>query len=384
MEITKNIYYIGINDKKIDLFEGQYKVKNGMSYNSYIITDKKTAVFDTVEKAFGDEWLKKIEDILKDKEPEYLIISHMEPDHSANIHKFMEKYPNATLVSGVKSFPMIKQFFGTDYNERSIKVNENDTLSLGEHNLTFINAPMVHWPEVIMTYESTTKTLFSADGFGKFGTVDANEEWIDEARRYYIGIVGKFGPQVQSVLKKAATLDIKRICALHGPVLSENLSYYISLYDKWSSYTPEEDGVLIAYSSVYGNTQEAVFLLKKELDKLNYKNVSVMNLARCDMHEAVSLAFKYSKLILASTTYNSGLFPCMKEFLNHLTERNFKNRKVGIIENGTWAATVSKNIKKVFEDSKDITYFDTLVSIKSKANDENKEEIVKLSKEIIN
>ena len=375
MNITDNIYYIGINDKNIDLFEGQYKVKNGMSYNSYLIMDEKIAVFDTVEKSFGDEWISNIEKVLNGKVPDYLIVQHMEPDHSANIDKFMSKYPDATIVSGTKSFPMIKQFFETDYNGRMIAVNEGDTLSLGNHTLNFINAPMVHWPEVIMTYESNTKTLFSADGFGKFGTIDTDEEWIDEARRYYIGIVGKFGVQVQNVLKKAATLEINRICALHGPVLTENLGYYLDLYNKWSSYTPEEDGVLIAYSSVYGNTKEAVMILKEELEKKNYKNVAVMDLARCDIHEAVALAFKYDKMILASTTYNGGLFPCMKEFLNHLTERNYKNRKVGIIENGTWAATVDKNIRKVLEASTGITYFDTLVSIKSKVNSENKEQL---------
>ena len=383
MNITDNIYYIGINDKNIDLFEGQYKVKNGMSYNSYIIMDDKIAIFDTVEKSFGEEWLSNIEKILGEKKPHYLIVQHMEPDHSANIDKFMNKYPDATIVSGTKSFPMIKQFFETDYNDRMLAVNEGDTLSLGNHTLNFINAPMVHWPEVIMTYESSTKTLFSADGFGKFGTIDTDEEWIDEARRYYIGIVGKFGVQVQNVLKKASNLDIERICALHGPVLTENLSYYLDLYNKWSSYTPEEDGVLIAYSSVYGNTEEAVMILKEELENKNYKNIKVMNLARCDIHEAVALAFKYDKMILASTTYNGGLFPCMKEFLNHLTERNYKNRKIGIIENGTWAATVDKNIRKTFEASSGLTYFDTLVSIKSKSNAANKEQIKKLAYEVI-
>ncbi len=382
MNITNNIYYIGVNDKNIDLFEGQYKIKNGMAYNSYLINDEKTAIMDTVEKSFGIEWISNIEYILQGKAPDYLVIQHMEPDHSANIGLFMEKYPDAVIVSGTKSFPMIKQFFGTDYNDRMIAVNEGDILNLGSHTLTFINAPMVHWPEVIMSYESNTKTLFSADGFGKFGTIDTNEEWVDEARRYYIGIVGKFGVQVQNVLKKAANLQIERICALHGPVLTDNLGYYINLYDKWSSYTPEEDGVLIAYSSVYGNTEEAVMLLKDELDKLNYKNVKVMNLTRCDIHEAVAQAFKYSKMILASTTYNGGLFPCMKEFLNHLTERAYKNRKIGIIENGSWAATVDKNIKKTLETSAGITFFDTLVSIKSKANDENKDQIKKLAKEI--
>ena len=382
MNITNNIYYIGVNDKNIDLFEGQYKIKNGMAYNSYLINDEKTAIMDTVEKSFGIEWISNIEYILQGKAPDYLVIQHMEPDHSANIGLFMEKYPDAVIVSGTKSFPMIKQFFGTDYNDRMIAVNEGDILNLGSHTLTFINAPMVHWPEVIMSYESNTKTLFSADGFGKFGTIDTNEEWVDEARRYYIGIVGKFGVQVQNVLKKAANLQIERICALHGPVLTDNLGYYINLYDKWSSYTPEEDGVLIAYSSVYGNTEEAVMLLKDELDKLNYKNVKVMNLTRCDIHEAVAQAFKYSKMVLASTTYNGGLFPCMKEFLNHLTERAYKNRKIGIIENGSWAATVDKNIKKTLETSAGITFFDTLVSIKSKANDENKDQIKKLAKEI--
>ncbi len=383
MKITDNIYYIGINDKNIDLFEGQYKVKNGMAYNSYVILDKKIAVFDTVEKSFGKEWLLNLDKVLDGKTPDYLIIQHMEPDHSANIDKFMEKYSSATIVSGSKSFPMIKQFFGTDYNERMLAVNEGDTLELGNHTLNFINAPMVHWPEVIMTYESYTKTLFSADGFGKFGTIDTDEEWLDEARRYYIGIVGKFGTQVQNVLKKASTLQIERICALHGPVLSDNLSYYIDKYDKWSSYTPEEDGVLIAYSSVYGNTEDAVNILKDELDKLNYKNVSVLNLTRCDMHEAVALAFKYSKLILATTTYNTGIFPCMREFINHLTERNFKARKVGIIENGSWAPMCEKIINKSFENSNGIEYFEKTISIKSKVSDNNIEDIKSLAKEIV-
>ncbi len=382
MQITNNIYYIGVNDKEIDLFEGQYKVKNGMAYNSYLIYGDKIAIMDTVEKSFGDKWISNIEKILKDRKPDYLIIQHMEPDHSANIGIFMDKYPEATIVSGAKSFPMIKQFFGTDYNDRMIAVTEGDTLELGGHTLNFINAPMVHWPEVIMTYEANTKTLFSADGFGKFGTIDTKEEWIDEARRYYIGIVGKFGTQVQNVLKKAANLEISRICALHGPILTDNLGYYIDLYDKWSSYTPEEDGVLIAYSSIYGNTEEAAMLLKDELEKMNYKNFTVMNLARCDIHEAVAQAFRCSKMVLASTTYNGGLFPCMKEFLNHLTERSYKNRKIAIIENGSWAATVDKNIKKIFETSSGITYFDTTVSIKSKANDENKAQLKKLAKEI--
>ncbi len=383
MKITDNIYYIGINDKNIDLFEGQYKVKNGMAYNSYVISDEKIAVFDTVEKSFGEEWLLNLDKILGGRNPDYLIIQHMEPDHSANIDKFMEKYPDAKIVSGTKSYPMIKQFFGTDYNDRMIAVTEGDTLSLGNHTLNFINAPMVHWPEVIMTYESNTKTLFSADGFGKFGTIDANEEWIDEARRYYIGIVGKFGAQVQNVLKKAQNLQIERICALHGPVLSDNLSYYIDKYDKWSSYTPEEDGVLIAYSSVYGNTKEAVEILKEELEKNNYKNYKIMDLTRCDIHEAVALAFKYSKTILATTTYNTGIFPCMREFINHLTERNFKSRKVGIIENGSWAPMCEKVIKKMLESSNGIEYFEKTVSIKSKVSDNNIEEIKSLAEEII-
>lgn len=383
MKITDNIYYIGVNDKKIDLFEGQYKVKSGMAYNSYIILDEKIAVLDTAEKSFGDKWLENLENILEGKNPDYLIIQHMEPDHSASIDKFMDKYKDAKIVSNGKSFAMIKQFFGTDYNDRQIVVNENDTLDLGKHKLTFITAPMVHWPEVIMTYESSTKTLFSADGFGKFGTLDTNEEWIDEARRYYIGIVGKFGVQVQNVLKKAANLDIQRICALHGPVLSDNLGYYLDLYNKWSSYEPEEDGVLIAFSSIYGNTKEAVEIFEKELIKNNYNNYKIMDLTRCDIHEAVAQAFKYNKMILASTTYNSGLFPCMKEFLNHLTERNYKKRKVGIMENGSWAATVEKNIKKVFETSTDISYYDTVVHIKSKVSEDSLKEIKELAKEII-
>lgn len=382
MKITDNIYYVGVNDAKIDLFEGQYKVSKGMAYNSYLIQDEKTAVIDTVEKSFGKEWLSNIDSILNGKSPDYLVVLHMEPDHSANIDKFLEKYPDAKVVSSSKSFPMMKQFFECDFEGKTISVTEGDALPLGAHTLSFVNAPMVHWPEVIMAYEANTKTLFSADGFGKFGTIDADEAWVDEARRYYIGIVGKFGAQVQNVLKKASTLDIERICALHGPVLTDNLSYYIDLYDKWSSYTPEENGVLIAYSSVYGNTEEAVMMLKDELLSLGCKNVTVMNLARCDMHEAVAQAFKYDKMVLASTTYNGGLFPCMREFINHLVERNYKNRKVGIIENGTWAATVDRNIKKAFETSSDITYFENVVSIKSKANSLNKEQIKNLAIEI--
>ncbi len=382
MKITDNIYYVGINDTKIDLFEGQYKVSNGMAYNSYLIVDEKTAVIDTVEKSFGEEWLSNIDSILKGKTPDYLVVLHMEPDHSANIDKFLEKYPDAKVVSSSKSFPMMKQFFECDFEGKTVAVTEGDALSLGKHTLNFINAPMVHWPEVIMAYESDTKTLFSADGFGKFGTIDAEEPWVDEARRYYIGIVGKFGAQVQNVLKKASTLDIKRICALHGPILTDILSYYIGLYDKWSSYTPEDDGVLIAYNSIYGNTEEAAMLLKDELCSLGCKNVTVMNLARCDMHEAVAQAFKYDKMVLASTTYNGSLFPCMKEFINHLVERNYRKRKVGIIENGTWAATVDKNIRKAFETSADITYFENVVSIKSKANALNKEQIKNLANEI--
>ena len=383
MKITDNIFNVGVNDREIDLFEGQYWVENGMAYNSYLVCDDKVAVFDTVDKNFGAEWLSNIEKILGDKAPDYLIIQHMEPDHSANIDKFMDKYPNATIVASAKAFAMVKQFFGTDYPERQMVVGEGDTLSIGARDLTFVTAPMVHWPEVIVTYDSLSKTLFSADGFGKFGTTDADEEWDCEARRYYFGIVGKFGAQVQALLKKAASLDIKRICPLHGPVLSENLGHYLGLYDTWSSYKPESEGVMIAYTSVYGNTAHAVDLLAQELEALGCPKIAVSNLARCDMAEAVEDAFRYDRLVLATTTYNGGIFPFMNDFIHHLTERNYQNRTVGIIENGSWAATAEKNIKKLLENSKNLTFTEAGVHIKSAVSEENAEEIKALAKELM-
>ena len=383
MKVTDNIYNVGVNDREIDLFEGQYWVENGMSYNSYLVCDEKVAVFDTVDKGFGEVWLGNIAGILGDKTPDYLIVQHMEPDHSANIDKFMDKYPEAKIVSSAKAFVMIKQFFGTDYPERQIVVGEGDTLSLGSRDLTFVTAPMVHWPEVIVTYDSLSKTLFSADGFGKFGTTDADEEWDCEARRYYFGIVGKFGAQVQALLKKASALDIQRICPLHGPVLSENLGHYLGLYDTWSSYKPESEGVMIAYTSVYGNTAHAVDLLAQELEALGCPKVAVSNLARCDMAEAVEDAFRYDRIVLATTTYNGGIFPFMNEFIHHLTERNYQNRTVGIIENGTWAAMAEKNIKKMLENSKNLTFTEAGVHIKSAVSAENAEEIKALAKELM-
>lgn len=382
MNITDNIFYIGVNDYDIDLFEGQYKVEKGMSYNSYIICDEKIAVLDTVDKNFGDEWLSNITKIIGDKEPDYLVVHHMEPDHSANIHRFTEKYPSAKIVSNAKSFVMMKQFFGDDYKEKQVVVGEGDTLDLGKHELTFVTAPMVHWPEVILSYEKSTRTLFSADAFGKFGTTDADEEWDCEARRYYIGIVGKYGAQVQTLLKKAANLDIVRICPLHGPVLTVNLAHYIGLYDIWSSYQPETKGVAICYTTVYGNTEEAVHLLEKELKALGVEKVAVSNLARCDMAEAVEDAFRYDRVVLATTTYNGGIFPFMHEFINHLTERNFQNKTIGIIENGSWALMAEKTIKGMLEKSKNLTFTEAGVHIKSAVNDENREEIRALAKEL--
>ncbi len=382
MKITEHIYSVGVNDYDIDLFEGQFKVEKGMAYNSYLIEDEKIAVLDTVDKKFGDVWLKNLKDKIGDKAPDYLVIHHMEPDHSANIHRFMEEYPNATVVASAKSFGMMKQFFGTDYPDRQKVVTEGETLCLGTHTLTFVMAPMVHWPEVMMSYESTTQTLFSADAFGKFGTGDAEEEWACEARRYYFGIVGKFGAQVQAVLKKASALTIERICPLHGPILTENLSYYLDLYHTWSSYLPESKGVAICYTSVYGNTEEAVRRLEQALKEEGCEKVAVSNLARCDMAEAVEDAFRYDRLVLATTTYNGGVFPFMQEFLHHLTERNFKNRTVGIIENGSWAPMAEKVIKANFEKSQNITFIEAGVHIKSAVSEENQQEIQALAKEL--
>ena len=383
MEITKNIFYVGVNDRKVDLFEGQYIVPNGMAYNSYIIVDEKIAVFDSVDKNFGKEWLDNIEKVLGDKEPNFLIVSHMEPDHSANVKVFADKYENAKIVCSSKALVMMKNFFGVDYTERAVVVNEGDIIDLGEHKLTFVNAPMVHWPEVIMTYEKTTKTLFSADAFGKFGALDVDEDWACEARRYYIGIVGKYGVQVQAVLKKLANIEVERICPLHGPILTENLGYYIDLYNTWSSYGVESEGVVINYTSVYGNTKNAVMLLAKELENAGVK-VAVNDLARCDMAEAVEDSFRYGKVILATTTYNGDIFPFMKEFINHLTERNFQNKFVGIIENGSWAPMADKVIKNMLEKSKNLTFANTTVKILSSVSEQNKLEIKSLAKELIN
>ena len=381
MYISADIKYIGVNDHNIDLFEGQYDVPNGMSYNSYIIKDEMCAVLDTVDKAFSDEWLGKLEAELSGKAPDYLIVHHMEPDHSANIARFAEKYPEAKIVASAKAFTMMKGFFGTDYADRRVVVGEGDTLELGKHTLTFVTAPMVHWPEVIVTYDSTDKVLFSADGFGKFGALDIEEEWACEARRYYIGIVGKYGAQVQSLLKKAAGLDIKMICPLHGPVLSEDLGYYIGLYDTWSSYRPEEEGVVIAYTSVYGNTKAAAELLCEKLEERGVK-VSISDLARCDMAEAVEDAFRYSKLVLATTTYNGDIFPFMREFINHLTERGYKNRTVAFIENGSWAPMATKVMRGMLEGLKDITYTDSTVKIVSALDDRARAEIDALAEEL--
>ncbi len=383
MKITDNIFYIGVNDYNIELFEGQFMVENGMAYNSYVICDEKTAVLDTVDKNFGSEWLKNLESALNGRLPDYLVVHHMEPDHSANIDVFMKKYPNATVVSTSKAFVMMKQFFGTDYEDRRIVVTDNDKLSLGTHELTFYTAPMVHWPEVMVSFESNSKTLFSADAFGKFGTTDADEDWACEARRYYFGIVGKYGVQAQALIKKAAGLPIERICPLHGPVLSDNLGYYLNLYNIWTTYGVETDGVAIFYTSVYGNTENAVELLKKELKTLGCPKVAVANLAKDDMAEAVEDAFRYGKIVLATTTYNGGIFPFMSEFIAHLTERNYQNRKIGIIENGSWASTAEKTIKAAFEKSKNIEFFENSVHIKSAVSDENIEEIKLLAKELI-
>ena len=382
MKITNDIKYIGVNDHKIDLFEGQYDVPNGMAYNSYAIIDEKIAIMDTVDAAFTHEWLDNIQNTLGNRQPDYLIIQHMEPDHSANIVNFIKAYPDTQIVSSAKAFRMMKNFFGTDFAEKQLVVGEGDTLSLGNHNLTFVTAPMVHWPEVIVTYDSKDKVLFSADGFGKFGALDVEEDWACEARRYYIGIVGKYGAQVQALLKKAATLEIETICPLHGPVLSENLGYYLNLYNIWSSYQPEEDGIVIAYTSVYGNTKKAVTLLAEKLKANGCPKVVVNDLARCDMAEAVEDAFRYSKIVLATTTYNAEIFPFMREFIIHLTERNFSNRTVAFIENGSWAPQATKVMSRMFEKSKNLTFAENNVSIMSALNDDSKAQLDKLSEEL--
>ncbi len=382
MFISDDIKYIGVNDHNIDLFEGQYKVPNGMSYNSYIITDEKTAIMDTVDAKFTHEWLDNIESVLSKKEPDYLIIQHMEPDHSANILSFANTYKNTKVVSTLKAFNMMKQFYGIDFEDRRVIIKEGDTLSLGKHTLTFVEAPMVHWPEVMVTYDSLDKVLFSADGFGKFGALDVNEDWACEARRYYIGIVGKYGAQVQNLLKKAKTLDIQTICPLHGPVLNENLGYYINLYDLWSSYTPETEGIMIAYTSVYGNTKKAVELLAENLRANGCPKVVINDLARCDMAEAVEDAFRYSKLVLATTTYNAEIFPFMREFINHLTERNFQNRTVAFIENGSWSPVATKVMKELLSKSKNLKFTENNVTIMSSLSDDSTSALKELSKEL--
>lgn len=382
MFISNDIKYIGVNDHKIDLFEGQYVVPNGMAYNSYAIIDEKIAIMDSVDASFTEDWLRNIKIALEGRTPDYLIVQHMEPDHSANIANFAKAYPEAKIVASAKAFVMMKQFFGTDFADKQIVVGEGDTLSLGKHNLTFVTAPMVHWPEVIVTYDSCDKVLFSADGFGKFGALDVDEDWTCEARRYYIGIVGKYGAQVQALLKKAAALDIKTICPLHGPVLSESLSYYLDLYNTWSSYGVETEGVVIAYTSVYGNTKKAVELLAEKLKEKGCPKVVVNDLARCDMAEAVEDAFRYGKLVLATTTYNNDIFPFMREFINHLTERNFKNRTVAFIENGTWAPVAAKVMSGMLEKSANLTYCDTAVKLMSAMNDQNKEQLEALAEEL--
>lgn len=382
MFVTEDIRYIGVNDHDVDLFEGQYTVENGMSYNSYVILDKKVAVMDTVDAHFGVEWLQNLETELNGRRPDYLVVQHMEPDHSANIAVFMETYPEAQIVSSAKAFVMMQQFFGTDFPERKVVVGEGSTLKLGRHTLTFVTAPMVHWPEVIVTYDSTDKVLFSADGFGKFGALDVEEDWADEARRYYIGIVGKYGAQVQALLKKAAALDIAVICPLHGPVLNENLGYYLDKYNTWSSYAVEDEGVVVAYTSVYGHTKEAVEELAEKLNQRGCPNVVVADLARCDMAEVVADAFRYSKLVLATTTYNATIFPHMQSFIDHLTARNYQGRTVGMIENGAWAPMAAKVMKKMLETSKNFTYTDTTVTVKCALNDASRAQIDALADEL--
>jgi flavorubredoxin len=381
-KITNDLYYVGVNDHKVDLFEGQYVVPNGMAYNSYVIMDDKIAVMDTVDKNFTHEWLDNIANVLKDKTPDYLIVQHMEPDHSANIINFVKAYPNVCVVGNAKTFKMIEQFFDVEI-ENKLVVSEYDTLNLGKHVLTFVFAPMVHWPEVMVTYDSYDKVLFSADGFGKFGALDVEEEWACEARRYYIGIVGKYGAQVQALLKKAATLDIQIICPLHGPVLSENLGYYINLYDIWSKYEVETEGIVIAYTSIYGNTKAAVLELAEKLKANGCPKVVVNDLARCDMAEAVEDAFRYGKLVLATTTYNSDIFPFMREFINHLVERNYSNRTVAFIENGSWAPMATKVMKAMMEKCKNIKYVENNVRILSALNKDSKEVLKELAKELL-
>ena len=382
MKISDNVKYIGVFDTETDLFEGQYKIPDGISYNSYVIIDEKIAVLDTVDRNFGDEWLKNLSAVLGDKKPDYLVVHHMEPDHSANIARFMNVYPEATIVSSAAAFRMMQNFFGTAFENRRLLVGENEELSLGKHTLKFIAAPMVHWPEVIMSYEVSEKILFSADGFGRFGSTDEKDDWADEARRYYIGIVGKYGVQVQAVLKKAAALEIAKICPLHGPVLTKNIGEYVKLYDIWSSYAAETDGTVIAYASVYGNTEKAAKLLAEKLESKGEK-VEIYDLARTDVSEAVAAAFRYGKLVLASITYNTDVFPYMKEFINHLTERDFKNRTVAFIENGSWAPTAAKTMRTMLEKCKNLVFAETTVKITSALNESSETQIEKLADELV-
>lgn len=382
MEITKDIKYIGVNDHDIDLFEGHYIVENGMAYNSYVILDEKIAVMDTVDTHFTEEWLTNLKTALNGRKPDYLIVQHMEPDHSANIANFLKEYPETVLVASMAAFNMMKQFFGTDYADKKMVVKEGDTLSLGKHTLSFVAAPMVHWPEVIVTYDACDKVLFSADAFGKFGALDAEEDWACEARRYYFGIVGKYGMQVQTLLKKAGNLDIQTICPLHGPILTENLEYYLNLYNIWSSYGVETEGIMIAYTSVYGNTKKAVEILADRLREKGCPKVVTADLAREDMAECVEDAFRYGKLVLATTTYNTGVFPYMREFINSLTERNYQNRTIALMENGTWAPMAAKTMKAMLENSKDITFTENSVCIRSALNDESLAQIDALAEEL--
>lgn len=382
MTITNDIKYVGVNDHELDLFEGQYIVPNGMAYNSYVIMDEKIAVMDTVDINFGNEWLDNIKSVLNGRTPDYLVVQHMEPDHSANIANFLKEYPEATVVGNAKTFVMMDQFFSLDASTKKLTVKDGDTLSLGNHTLTFVFAPMVHWPEVMVTYDSTDKVLFSADGFGKFGALDVDEEWDCEARRYYFGIVGKYGAQVQKLLKTASTLDIQIICPLHGPILTEDLNHYIGQYDTWSSYRPENKGVFIAYSSVYGNTKKAAELLAAKLEEKGCEKVSIADLAREDMAECVEDAFRYDRLVLASVTYNGDIFPCMKTFIDSLTERNYQNRKVGFIENGSWAPSAARVMKGMFEKSKEVSFYEETVTVKSAVNTDVEASIERLADEI--
>jgi len=383
MHITKDIRYIGVNDHELDLFEGMYDIPNGMAYNSYVIMDENTALMDGAARRVGEVWLRQLDQALEGRRPDYLIVQHMEPDHSYNITLFMQTYPEAVIVASARAFAMMKAFFGTEYADRRLIVKEGDTLSLGRHVLSFIAAPMVHWPEVIMTYDKTDKVFFSADAFGKFGALDVEDEWACEARRYYFGIVGKYGMQVQGLLRKAAALDIRIICPLHGPVLSENLGDYLSLYDTWSSYGVESEGVVIAYTSVYGNTKQAAQLLKEKLLEKGCPKVVLNDLARCDMAEAVEDAFRYGKLVLATTTYNGDIFPFMKEFIHHLTERGYRNRTIALIENGSWAPVAGKLMRKMLDGGKDLTFTETMVTIVSAMSEENRAQLDVMAQELM-